>query len=293
MRPKRLPLAFLGLWLVAGVVLPQAPASAQQAKPDREITKLADEVYLFRNRFHQAIFIITSQGVILTDPINPEAATWLKAELGKLTDKPVRYVIYSHDHADHISGGTAFAGTATFISHWKARQDILLENRPQTPVPEVTFSDRLFLDLGGTHVELIYVGRNHSDNSIVVLLPQHKLLFAVDFIPVEGVAYRTMLDSYPEDWIESLRLVEQLDFEVLVPGHGEIGRKEHVRMFREYLQELMAGVREAVMKGTSLEETKKTFRLPKYEGWRGYPDWFLENVEAMYTYITRHRIANP
>jgi glyoxylase-like metal-dependent hydrolase (beta-lactamase superfamily II) len=57
---------------------------------------------------------------------------------------------------------------------------------------------RLFIDLGGKHVKVIHVGRNHSDNSVVLLLPQERLLFAVDFIPVEAVAYRRMRDSYPE-----------------------------------------------------------------------------------------------
>jgi len=279
--------------LLACVLIAPTPGSAQAPKPNQEITKLTDDVYVFRDRAHKALFITTPEGVLVTDPISVEAATWLKAEIKKLTNKPIRYVIYSHDHADHITGGTVFADTATFISHWKARRDILMEKRPSTPVPELTFTDRLFIDLGGKHVEVIHVGKNHSDNSVVVLLPQDKLLFAVDFIPVEGVAYRNMLDSYPEDWIESLKQVERLDFEILVPGHGSIGRKEHVRMFREYLEELMAEVRQYVMKGTSLEETKKTLRLPKYEKWRGYPEWFVENIEALYQYISLHRIPNP
>lgn len=61
------------------------------------------------------------------------------------------------------------------------------------------------IDLGGKQVEMIYSGRNHSDNSLVVLLPQNKLLFAVDFIFVETVAYRALPDGYPDKWIESLK----------------------------------------------------------------------------------------
>ncbi len=58
------------------------------------------------------------------------------------------------------------------------------------------------------------------------------LLFAVDFIPVETVAYRTMRSDYPDEWIESLKQIEQLDFAMLVPELGQIGKKEHVRLFR-------------------------------------------------------------
>jgi glyoxylase-like metal-dependent hydrolase (beta-lactamase superfamily II) len=261
--------------------------SAQQSPLENEITKLADDVYLFRHQFHQAVFIATSVGVIVTDPISAEAATWLKAEIKKLTDQPVRYVVYSHHHNDHITGGSLFADQATFVSHAAARSRIVDAADSTTPVPTLTFTDRLFIDLGGKHVELIYTGKNHSDNSLVVLLPQHRLLFAVDFIPVETVAYRTMRSDFPDDWIESLKRVEQLDFDLLVPGHGKIGRKEHVRLFRGYLEDLRAAVVDQIQKGATLEETKKAVRLSKYEKWARYDDWFPENVEGMYRYYSQ------
>jgi len=281
-------------WLVVCCSLVQAPGtSAQPSTPDNEITKLADDVYLFRHRFHQSIFITTPKGVIVTDPINSDAAAWLKAEITKLTDQPVRYVIYSHHHNDHITGGSVFADTALFISKVAARPKILQAADPQTPVPDLTFTDRMFIDLGGKHLELIYTGRNHSDNSLVVLLPQSKLLFAVDFIPVETVAYRALPDGYPDDWIDSLRQVESLEFDTLVPGHGKIGRKEHVLRFRGYLEDLRAAVQEQVKKGASIEEAKKAVQLPKYEQWQRYTDWFPENVEGMYRYLSQQRRGSP
>jgi glyoxylase-like metal-dependent hydrolase (beta-lactamase superfamily II) len=269
----------------AGVLGPEV--SAQQSPPENEIAKLAEDVFLFRHQFHQAIFIISREGVILTDPISAEAAAWLKTEIKQLTDQPVRYVVYSHHHSDHITGGAVFADQATFVSHSAARSYIVEAADSTTPVPSLTFSDRLSIDLGGKHVELIYTGKNHSDNSLVVLLPQHRLLFAVDFIPVETVAYRTMRSDFPDDWIESLKRVEQLDFDTLVPGHGKIGRKEHVRLFRDYLQDLRAAVLDQIKKGATLDETKKAVRLPKFEKWARYGDWFPENVEGMYRYYSQ------
>jgi glyoxylase-like metal-dependent hydrolase (beta-lactamase superfamily II) len=282
---------FLATWLACillGWLALHAPDTlAQQPAPNDEIRKLADDVYIFRHQFHQAIFITTPEGVIVTDPISAEAAKWLKTELIKLTDKPVRFVVYSHHHNDHITGGSVFADHALFISHAAARPYIVDAGDPTTPFPTLTFTDRMFIDLGGKHVELIYTGKNHSDNSLVVLLPQHKILFAVDFIPVETMAYRTMRSDFPDDWIESLKRVEQLEFETLVPGHGKIGRKDHVRMFRGYLEDLRAAVVDQVKKGASLEEAKQSVQLPKYEGWGRYAEWFPENVEGMYRYLSQ------
>ena len=275
------------LFALAFLLLPLFPGSAQPSRPADEISKLAEDVYLFRHQSHQAIFIVTSEGVIVTDPISLDAATWLKMEIAKITDQPVRYVIYSHHHNDHITGGSVFADQALFVSHQAAQPKILAAADPHTPVPTLTFTDRMSIDLGGKRVELIYTGKNHSDNSLVVLLPQNKLLFAVDFIPVETVAYRALPDGYPDDWIDSLKQVERLDFDTLVPGHGKVGKKEHVRLFREYLEALRSAVSEQLQKGATLEEAKKNVRLPKYEQWYGYADWFTENVEGMYRYLSQ------
>jgi glyoxylase-like metal-dependent hydrolase (beta-lactamase superfamily II) len=118
-------------------------------------------------------------------------------------------------------------------------------------------------------------------------VPQDNLLFAVDFIPVKTVVYRALPDAYPDEWIESLKQIERLDFDRLVPGHGKVGRKDHVRLFREYLEALRAAVSEQIQKGASLEEAKKAIRLQKYEQWYGYADWFVENVEGMYRYLSQ------
>ncbi len=101
------------------------------------------------------------------------------------------------------------------------------------------------------------------------------------------MAYRALPDAYPDEWIESLKQIERLDFDRLVPGHGKIGEKRHVRLVREYLEALRAAVSEQIRTGATLEEAKRIVRLPKYEPWHGYEDWFTENVEGMYRYLSQ------
>jgi glyoxylase-like metal-dependent hydrolase (beta-lactamase superfamily II) len=277
---------------VGPVLLALMASWALAQTPAREITQLAGEVYRFRNNNHYSIFAVTPAGIIATDPINAEAAQWLKAELQRRFGQPVKYVVYSHDHADHISGGEIFADTAVVVAHENAKSAILGERRP-TAVPQVTFSERMTIELGGTVLELVYVGRNHSDNSVVMHFPKERLLFAVDFIPVEAMAFRDFPDAYIEEWIESLRRVELMDFEVLVPGHGPVGRKEHVRMFREYMEDLRGAVLQYAREGKSLEEMKSLIKLPKYEKWTGYQQMFPLNIEGMYRHVQLHRRPNP
>ena len=176
------------------------------------------------------------------------------------------------------------------MAHENAKAAIVGEKRP-TAVPQVTFSDRMTIDLGGTALELIYVGKNHSDNSIVMRFPRERLLFAVDFMPVNSYAFRDFPDAYVPDWIESLRRVEAMDFDVLVPGHGPLGTKANVTMFREYLQDLRAEVLRYTREGKSADEMKALITLPKYAAW-GPKEWFPLNIEGMYRHVQANRRPN-
>jgi len=284
---RRVAAVLLALSLIAPVAV-----HAQAPKPPvREITPIKDNVYRFRNNFHFSVFAVTPAGIIATDPIDADAAQWLKEEFAKRFSVPVKYLIYSHDHRDHIAGGQVFADTATVIAHARAKEVIIGEKRP-TAVPQITFTDAMSIELGGTIVELSYVGRNHSDNSIVMRFPAQGILFAVDFIPVKSVGFRDFPDAYLDDWIESLRRVEAMDFEILAPGHGQLGAKRDVADHRVYLEELRAAVLELARQGKSLDEIKQTVKLPKYESWGGYKQMFELNVEGMYRMIQANRRGN-
>jgi glyoxylase-like metal-dependent hydrolase (beta-lactamase superfamily II) len=273
-----------------GLFLMAAPWAQSQQAPVREIVKIAGEVYRFRNQNHYSVFAVTPAGVIATDPINADAARWLRAEITRRFSQPIRYLVYSHDHADHISGGEVFADMATVVAHDNAKAAIVGERRP-TAVPHVAFSDRMTIELGGTVVELVYVGRNHSDNSIVMRFPRERILFAVDFIPVNSLAFRDFPDAYMPDWIESLKVVERMDFDILAPGHGALGTKTNVIMFREYLQDLRGEVLRYAREGKSADEMKQLIKLPKYDAW-GPREWFPLNIEGMYRLVQANRRGN-
>jgi glyoxylase-like metal-dependent hydrolase (beta-lactamase superfamily II) len=257
--------------------------AVQAQTPQREITKITGEIYRFRNAGHYSVLAVTPAGIIATDPIDRAAAEWLKAELTKRFKQPVRYLIYSHAHADHVSGGEVFADTATVIAHERAKSAIEQDKVP-TAVPQKTLTDALTIELGGTTVELSYVGRNHSDGSIVMRFPKEGVLFAVDFIPVKSVAYRDFPNAYFPDWIESLKRVEAMQFEILAPGHGALGNKDDVRAHRQFLEDLHGQVAKAVKEGKSLAETQKAVDMSKYSQWQGFNDIQL-NVEGMYRIV--------
>ena len=275
--------------LVASAVMLVSAAYAQNA-PKRAITKIAGDLYRFQNNFHFSVFLVTPDGVIVTDPINADAATWLKAEIKKRFDKPIRYLILSHDHSDHSAGGEVFADTATVIAHKNAKATIVGEGRP-TAVPDLTFSDRMTVSLGGKSVELIYIGASHSDNLIVMNFPAERTLFAVDIVSVRRVAYKTLSDSYFPGWINALQKIEAVDFDILAPGHGPLGVKADVAANRGYIGSLYSGVLNGMRKGETLESLKSSVTLDEYKDWGRYKEWRPLNIEGVYKRIELQRRA--
>src|SRR5205809_4527507 len=156
-----------------GVVVHAQPPS----QPPFETTKVegTDNVYIFRAGNHQSMFVVTKEGVIATDPLGygrPQMVLTYLNEIRKVTDKPVKYLVYSHHHNDHISGGKPFKDAgATIVAHKRAKDRILAQNDPEMVPPDEVFSKQRTLRLGGTALELSYVGLNHSDSTIVMRLP--------------------------------------------------------------------------------------------------------------------------
>src|SRR5919108_3179321 len=161
-----------------------AAAYAQQAsQPPYATTRVegTDNVYIFRGGNHQSMFVVTPAGVIATDPIGygrPQMVETYVDEIKKVTNQPIKYLIYSHHHFDHIAGGKPFKSAgATIIAHKRAKERLAVLKDPHTVLPDDTFDKSRTLKLGGTTLELTYVGLNHSDSTIIMRLPKEKVLF--------------------------------------------------------------------------------------------------------------------
>jgi glyoxylase-like metal-dependent hydrolase (beta-lactamase superfamily II) len=92
-------------------------SAAQEAKPPRGIVNVTGQLYRAQNDNHYTVFLVTPDGIIMSDPINRDFSRWLKQELATRFKVPVRYVLYTHHDRDHASGGAVWADTAEFIAH--------------------------------------------------------------------------------------------------------------------------------------------------------------------------------
>jgi glyoxylase-like metal-dependent hydrolase (beta-lactamase superfamily II) len=265
--------------LTAQVGSQNQPAPPAQAAPITA-TKVegTDNVYTFRNGNSQAMFIVTSEGVIATDPVGygrPQGGAAYLAEIRKVTNQPIRYLVYSHHHFDHIAGGRAFkeAG-ARVVAHRRAKERLEVLNDPNTVLPDETVDRRRTITLGGTSLELTHIGLNHSDSTLVMRLPKERIVYVVDLLPVGQVPGRGMIDFYPLEAEESIKQILAMDWDRLIPGHpgdgGRLGSKKDVQDQLTFLQDASAAVKAEALQGRCWEPVESQLKLPKYAGWPAY-----------------------
>lgn len=305
------------------------PAAAAAQAPVREITQISGELYRVRNNAHYTVFLVTPEGIILGDPINADAATWLKEELAQRFNVPVRYVVYSHHHWDHAAGAAVFNETAELIGHENMpgaiqaysvglSGDLVAQDKngnnqlerdeaqgglaaqfdffdrngdggitaaeiiAEVVPPESTYSGSRTLTLGGKTVQLVHPGNNHSTDSTVMFFPAERGAFGVDFIGVKRLPGGLLGGGTYDEWINSLKAVEALDFDSFLPGHGPWGSKADVAAFRQYGEDLRTAVLEGIKAGKTVDELKASILMEPYREFENYAIWREQTIEQAY-----------
>src|SRR5262244_3323244 len=280
---SRVYLAGMAAALITALTIPAAPQQpmppAPPQRPQIETKKVdgTDNVYIFRNGNHQAMFIVTNDGVIATDPVaygRPTGGQQYVDEIKKVTDKPIKYLIYSHHHFDHIAGGKAFKDAgATVIAHTRAKERLTQLKDPHTVIPDETVDKTRNITLGGTTLELHYLGLNHSDSTLVMRLPKEKIVFIVDTIPVGSVPGRGFIDIYPLETEDFIKKVIAMDWDRLIPGHpgvnGRLGTKQDARDQLRLLEEASAEMKPLGIAGKCWA-AEKDLKLSNFKDWPGY-----------------------
>jgi glyoxylase-like metal-dependent hydrolase (beta-lactamase superfamily II) len=251
--------------------------SSSPQPPLVNVEKLADNVYLFTCNVHRSLFVVTEEAVLVTDPQSAEAAQRFLEEIRKVSTAPIRYLVYSHHHDDHASGGKVF-GDAAIVAHSK----VLGHIQADIVAPDLTFDDRASIYLGDLEVRLVYPGPSETESNLIVHIPARKVAFMVDSVFVRALPWRNMAGADPRAWIAALEKLDALDFDILAPGHGPTGKKEDVRVFIGYLKDLMAAVEARMKAGESLQKIQETLELPKYRDWARYGEHFDLNIEGVY-----------
>jgi len=152
--------------------------------------------------------------------------------------------------------------------------------------PEMIYSEHLTITLGGKRVELVHPGPNHSTDASVLLFPGERAIYGVDFVNVKRLALGFPGTGTLAEWIESLKEVEALDFDIVTPGHSSVGTKADFSAYREFFEDLELVVTDAVAAGTPLADLLASDVLTDYEALPNYVPQRDRNIEEAYRLLS-------
>jgi len=222
------------------------------------VVKVRDDLFVIHNDFvpGNTTALVTNEGVVLVDDKFEQDAPNILAMLKTVTNQPVKYVVNTHHHGDHSGGNVQLqkAG-AQLIASEQARRYMVDAKQPGQP--SVTFVDRALLHLGGKDVELYHFGRAHTGGDVFVYFPADRVLAAGDAFTF-GAATPQLIDyqngGSAKDWTATLDRALQLDFDVVVPGHGDVTTKAELRKFRDSTLAMRTRVHEMLTQKKSKDE---------------------------------------
>lgn len=285
----------------ASLAEPYAPLSRPliiEKVPDRPIYYVVGQPGIpgTANEGHtsNAGFVVTSHGVVVFDALGTPSLGWdLLQQIRTITDQPVRYVIVSHYHADHIYGLQAFKDAIpelVIVAQERAgeyreneetadeRANQRLDQRRQALFPwvdrttrvvppDLTFSRRLVLSLGGKRFVLLYAGPAHSASDMMMLVEPDGVLFAGDIVQNGRIPFMNSDDVDSASWLRALAEVAKLDPQFIVPGHGKpsTAARQAIAFTSDYIGRLRSAMGKAVESWTDFDAAYEQTDWSRYK----------------------------
>ena len=237
--------------------------------------KITNNVYAGMSfRGCNSSFVVTTEGVVMIDtPMVPAEAKKWREEIRKFGE--LRYIINNEPHNDHVAGncwlgGTLIAheGIREAIKHnrkdalegqmkWMAPDALPLDKDFRYRLPDITFSQEMTLYLGKHSFHILSVP-GHTPSQTAVYVSEERIVFTSDNVTM---GMPIMIDAVPEEWLKSLKKLEALDVDKIIPGHGPVFNKAAIEGTTESVKYIVDEVKTAIAKGWSLKEVQEKVTL--------------------------------
>jgi glyoxylase-like metal-dependent hydrolase (beta-lactamase superfamily II) len=247
-----------------------------------------------------AVMVIDAQAT-------PAMAADVIARVGKVTDKPIKYVLLTHYHAVRTLGASAYKGADILASDAtrgliaeRGKQDMdsevgrfprlfrAVETIPGLTWPTITFPDQISVWLGRREVRIMHIGRGHTAGDVVAVIPDAGVVFAGDLVEYKSACYCG--DAHFTDWPATLDHLAEMQANALVPGRGAVLTtaemvKEGIDLTADFISTLYGSVQDSVAKGRSLKDAFDFARLAmdsKFKGFGLYEHCLPFNISRAY-----------
>jgi glyoxylase-like metal-dependent hydrolase (beta-lactamase superfamily II) len=246
----RLPLAALalaGLWL--------AWSQAQQPA-QLELQKVTENLYVIIGSGGNVAFMPTSEGVVVVDDKFAQDAPQIMAKIKSVTDKPVRYVLNTHQHGDHTGGNDAMlAANAEILMHKNARANMVKGKQPG--LSRITYGDETQVFLGGKEVQAHHLGRGHTNGDAFIYFRSERVLHTGDLFVAGAPFVDTANGGSIKEWDQTVQKALAYDFDKVIPGHGPVSAKADLQKWVQTVAAVREHVRKACTGGPAADAVKR------------------------------------
>ena len=227
-------------------------------------------------------YIVCDDYVIAIDAPTPEASAEMLDEARKLSDKPLRFLILTHNHWDHDGGIDVFIEEGvTVLCNEKIRRRYIGEDKSGS---YIGVADWLTLSNNGRAIELFTCGTVHSATDMFTFLPEEGVIFTGDSVVNSHSPWMGECDI--QNWIDILKALDKLEAKTVCVGHGPLAGHEVFGKLAGYFTALRDEVGYQVCMGRTLEATQEQVNVPARAEWLVEDGAFKGHVEAVYTQLT-------
>ena len=226
--------------------------------------KIKDDLYVIHNEIvpGNTTVLVANDGVLLVDDKFEIDHNGIMEQLKKITDKPIKYVVNTHHHADHSGGNAKMQDmSAVIVASEQARENMVDGKQPG--LPNIVIEHHAHIYIGGKNVELYHFGRAHTNGDVVVYFPADRTLAAGDMFTF-GDATPQLIDyaggGSGKEWPKTLESALQLDFDTVVPGHGNVTTKQEMAKFRQTTISVRNRIHELVSQKKTRDEIAKAMQ---------------------------------
>jgi cyclase len=255
----------IALAVIIGAALASLQAlTQQQAPPALMMEKTKDDLYTIIGDGGNVAVLITNEGVLLIDDKFEQDHDQIVAKVKSVTNQPIKYVISTHYHADHSGGNGKMMqmGGVEIISTANSRKNILehkQSNAPPNVVPaQITFTEETSVFIGGKEVRARYFGRGHTNGDAVIYFPADRTIHTGDLMAGASPLIDYNGGGSLVDWAKTLDgVLKNLDFDTVIPGHGNVTNKSGLQTYRDNVDKLRTRVTGLIKQGKSQTEIAK------------------------------------
>jgi glyoxylase-like metal-dependent hydrolase (beta-lactamase superfamily II) len=291
-------------WFAIAILSCATLLIAQDDKFDKvqiKVHPVAGSVYMLEGAGGNIGVSVGEDGIVIVDDEFAPLAPKIKAALKGISDKPVRFVLNTHWHGDHVGGNVKFGTESTIIAQENVRERMTtgsnvpgreIKPYPKEALPIITFNDRATVHLNGEDIRAMHFPAGHTDGDSIIYFTKSKVVhMGDDFVrygfpfvdlesggSVEGMiaAVDKIIATFPGDTR-------------VIPGHGDLSTVADMKSYADMLRESLARVQNGIKQGKSLDQLKQEKVMTGFEKWNG--DFITTDkwIETLYHDLTDHK----